>query len=609
MILAAYATITKYEALTAGSAEEGSSGFFAAEAGLNLRASNIRALFDDFNTPSGTSPDISDGSYPCRNGNTGTGDFQCDTYSFQDYSVDTGLAFIEFTNVTIPDGDPFEGLDAQEFRYMSSATSYRLDANRPQAILGMIFRSRRVPMFQFMAFYDKDLEITPGSDMTLNGPIHSNGNVFLNAQGGDTLTLLGQLTIGHYNGAASNFYRGRKHNFNCNNNSVAIATNSSGTTTATLACNSHTPFTQTDLEAWGDRIQLGLEELDIPDAETFEVGAGNPYWDLADLRLVLDLNGATPTIEVRNPSGTVNTVLSNLLDGGACDAAAMHADETFFNLRENTAIEMLDIDMVELLNCIDDNTGSFGFSLDDNTQNGLVFYLSVLGPDSDTANNYGTRLLNGDTLLSTNAGAPTPEGLTVVTDQAVYIQGDYNSPALANDWIPAAVISDSLNVLSNAWSDFDNDGDGFNDSGTGLACTASNDANCPWEERLATSTTIHTAILTGTTSTGGGEGGLNTGTYNGGMHNLPRFHEVWDSNSNTIETDATLTLLTSFVSLKQPDHVDGTWRQTQGSLWYYQQPIRNWSFDTRFRDPTQLPPMTPSVAYLRQELFVRDFDR
>ena len=352
--------------------------------------------------------------------------------------------------------------------------------------------------------------------------------------------------------------------------------------------------------------------MDIPPVETFEVGVGNTYFDNADLIVVLYLFDPTPSIEVRNStgtegsSGTIDSTLSNLLDGGSCDTAATHADETFYNLREETAIEMLDIDMQALLNCIDSNSGTFGFELDDNTQDGLVFYLSVLGPQSGAVNNYGVRLKNGEILHSTNTGTPTPQGLTIVTDQAAYIQEDYNTPASTSDWVPAAIISDSLNILSNAWSDFENDGDGINDSGGGLACTDDNDAACPWEERMATHTNINVAILTGTTSTGNAEGGIDTGTYNGGMHNLPRFHEVWDSGSNTAETDATLTLATSLVSLKQPDHVDGTWRQTQGSLWYYQQPIRNWSFETRFRDPEQLPPMTPSVSYLRQELFVRD---
>ena len=111
------------------------------------------------------------------------------------------------------------------------------------------------------------------------------------------------------------------------------------------------------------------------------------------------------------------------------------------------------------------------------------------------------------------------------------------------------------------------------------------------------------------------------------MHNYPRLHEIWtdridaineynSSFSGSLSTagvpnDQTLTLVTSFISLQQPDHVDGLWQQGDWdeSMWWYEEPIRNFSFDVRFRDPNTLPPMTPQVTYLQQELFVRDFNR
>ncbi len=39
---------------------------------------------------------------------------------------------------------------------------------------------------------------------------------------------------------------------------------------------------------------------------------------------------------------------------------------------------------------------------------------------------------------------------------------------------------------------------------------------------------------------------------------------------------------------------DWSWRH------YYDPPSRDWQFDTRFRDPTQLPPGTPTVATVSQ---------
>ena len=75
-----------------------------------------------------------------------------------------------------------------------------------------------------------------------------------------------------------------------------------------------------------------------------------------------------------------------------------------------------------------------------------------------------------------------------MTNQAIYVQGDFNAdPGAA--WRPAAFLADSLNVLSNAWDD-------------------SQSAD-PLANRVATATTIRAAFLSGTDFTGGpaGEGG------------------------------------------------------------------------------------------------------
>ena len=586
-LLASYAVVSQFEGLTSSSSQASNEGFYIAEAGLNLRAELVRETFDNFSSPSGNPEALAPGDLPCINGVGGTGDYTCITYDFENSAARTGLGFLGTTNITIGPGEPFQFLNAQEFRYVSSSTSFRNNnPNQPQAILGMNFLNRRVPLFQFMVFYDKDLEITPGSNMTLNGPIHANANVFLNDQGG-TLSLTDRLTIGRYpDGTAGELYRRRKHNTNCNNNSVTVDDNNGNS--LALACGTNRNNLPNALID-DSRIQFDLPALEVPPAESFSVDATAPYWSLADLRIVLDMTIGGGTVQVRNPNETQNIPLTNILN--ATCAGAVQGSNSFFNTRENKAIDMLDVDVQALLDCVTNNSVQFGFQLDDQTQDGLVFYLTVVGPDSDiAANSYGLRLLNGSSLQSSVAGAPTVEGLTVVTDQAAYIQGDYNT--VAADWVPAAVISDSLNILSNSWDDAN--------------CSGRGQAVCAWGDREAANTTVNSAFLSGTSTTGGVEGALNTGGYNGGMHNFPRLHEIWTGGGFS---NKTLTIRGSFISLQEPDHVNGLWLQNTGGHWYYQQPIRNWSFETRFSDPSQIPPMTPQVNYLRQELFVRDFTR
>ena len=163
-----------------------------------------------------------------------------------------------------------------------------------------------------------------------------------------------------------------------------------------------------------------------------------------------------------------------------------------------------------------------------------------------------------------------------MTNQAIYIQGDFNTI----DKKPAAFLADSLNVLSNDWNDAD--------------------STLTLGSRLAASTTINAAFLSGTDTTGGVEGaaGQDSGQYNGGLENYPRFHEDWSGR--------TLRYRGSFVSLNEPRHVNGPW--VYGDP-YYEAPNRDWDYDTDFDDAANLPPLTPRFTYIRQDLLQRQFDR
>jgi hypothetical protein len=114
-----------------------------------------------------------------------------------------------------------------------------------------------------------------------------------------------------------------------------------------------------------------------------------------------------------------------------------------------------------------------------------------------------------------------------------------------------------------------------------------------------TNTQIQTAFLAGTNSTGGAEGaaGRDSGGYNGGLESFPRLHEDWNGD--------TLTYVGSFVSLSAPRHVDGPW--VYGTP-HYTAPLRAWSYDADFEDPSSLPPLCPRFAYVRAEQIVRGFE-
>ena len=592
-LLGAFYTLTNIELATQRYTKKSASGFYTAEAGLNIRAELIRNIFVDYNRPAGTSPTS---TTPCTGSNNGSGDFACQSYALANRNSKTYVQEDAANPIitTIPPGELYQGLNAQEYRY--TVHSEGRDAqNNTEAILELKFKSRLVPLFQFLAFYDKDLEILPGPAMTLSGPIHSNNDLYLDA--GASLSMSSQITT------VGSLYRGRKNDASCLSNPVRIM-NPSSYVNLYPACPSRHLVTAAEAVPYNGMVNFGVSKLTVPPTSSMDPTVGEVYWDYADMRLALHVNAAgtpittyAPTgIEVRRADNTVDTTATTYLAGcagsfGAAPGKAVQTSVTFKNNREAKFIRMLEVDMRALFNCIHANYlagGALmsGRTLSDTTQGGLVFHFSVDGPSATTLpNNYGVRLRNGATLQATTAGYPTVRGITVATDQALYVQGDYN----LNSWIPAALMSDSIHPLSNAW--WTAASNSYPDSrSTGALST-----------RVPSNTSMYAAIMSGTDTTGGAEGvGGQGGAYNGGLENYPRFHENWSSGTRTF------TYRGSFVSLSRPRRYNGAWEYGGAD---YTAPVRNWDYDSRFNNAANLPPLTPRFVYLRQELFVRDWDR
>jgi hypothetical protein len=712
-------------------------GFYAAEAGLNLRARDIRAKFEGYSVPTGVSPIINDpANSPCSTGNIGEDDFACNnSLTIQDYLypndttkrikvstyvVDQNIVngVSKPTSINIGLNEPFAGLNAQEYRYDVVSTAYD-KADNPTAFLGIRFKSRLVPLFQFAAFYENDLDFYRPAPMTINGPIHTNGSLYLNA-GGD-LTLNGQLT------SKGGMYRGPKNtNETCNANSNGF----SGTvkiknpilnSILSMGCQGALGEITTDTpnknrilvnniyaNDWGGAILPRISRLTVPpssfiDAKLPEALPGTQkydYWNKADLRIALRLTNDSAespvSIEVINAdaSKTTNVSATNMLNGSTClptstattltggpyskttpspslmvgnssifkygDAlrissssfddfdenviastpsnintslppntplplkrplgkqdissvsgvtvqkAIVWSSKTFFNYREKTLdttstvrgekgrlIRMLNVDVQGLMNCA---SSLMGKSLNDATEGGLVWHFTVLGPKSeidvtkatpDSPNSYGVRLYNGATLGSNVSGALDIKGLTIASDQAVYIRGDYNS----NSKKPAAILADSINVLSNR-SRLD---DSYTCTGYSVFYNADDcTTTTAVSSRLTSDTTVNAAFLAGVDIT--------TGTQDsGGLNNYPRLHENWSG--------STLTYRGSMVSLGKARRVNGLFGAVGDDWNIYYAPNRNWDYDTDFNNAANLPPLSPRFVYLRQERFSRDFTR
>jgi len=599
------------------------SGFFAAEAGLNVRGEEIRREFEGYRRPGGTTS-----SDACEN-DDGSGDFACRTSEVNQRSVTTYVEEDPRNNatsdderlITVPPGEVYAGLNAIEYRYSVFSEAVPPNDTRPEAILEMVFRTRLVPMFQFAAFYDKDLEILPGPDMTLDGRVHSNGELYLDSDG-NTLTISGQVTT------AGGIHRGRKDRSVCDGDLVLPDGTPDGR--AVDCSDPDVPASSFDavpdayFADFAGQVRTRLDPLTVPEPEAFDIGGA--YYEEADVRIALDLTGASPRPVVLTPelaggqpqvdeslTATLNTCLAMdvtdpvdrpyaagslpgyeavFADGNGTDEVrAVEYSRSFYDNREGATLSVLEIDAQGVLDCLDANAGFAPDQffkeqdedfrgIDTERNGGLVWYLTVLGPDAeDAGSNYAVRVRNGATLASTDPDAPQIAGLTVASNQPAFVAGDYNRDA---DWRPAAFITDTVNVLSDAWGDSWTDAD-----------------STSWSARGAQTTEVNAAFLSGTDVTGGAEGaGGQGGAYNGGLENYPRFHENWSGR--------TFRYRGSFVSLGEPAHADGAWSYGRP---VYTAPNRDWDYDARFNQAQNLPPLSPRFVYLVQERFIRDFER
>jgi hypothetical protein len=165
-----------------------------------------------------------------------------------------------------------------------------------------------------------------------------------------------------------------------------------------------------------------------------------------------------------------------------------------------------------------------------------------------------------------------PNRMSIATDWPLYVKGDYNSLA----WKPAALIGDAITILSTAWFDADH-------------------KKQVVEKLNATETEVWAAILAGHSATpcdhedAGCPGGY-ADFYGGGIENFPRFLERWSGIQFIYRG--------SLVSLDIAQRAIGTWNGT-----YYSPPKRDWQFDTRFEDPSNLPPGTPVVGVVIRTAF------
>jgi hypothetical protein len=221
----------------------------------------------------------------------------------------------------------------------------------------------------------------------------------------------------------------------------------------------------------------------------------------------------------------------------------------------------------------------------------------------------GLKLVNGGRGFLPANGS---QGLTVASENPVYIQGNYNActnanPSNANptpfspacvggvgfgtqpsvDHVSAAVIADSVTFLSNAWNDirsFVNPHEATRgpDNNTGVTFITGG----IYDARQAITTWYRLGIIGGKglsfTRPGNNDRDHSDFGTDGGAHNFLRFIENWGG--------ATLNYRGSLVSFYTSRQAVGIYKCCDI---VYTAPNRGYVFDTEFLQPRFLPPRTP----------------
>jgi hypothetical protein len=475
--------------------------------------------------------------------------------------------------------------------------------NRSESVVSV--NAQSIPLFQFGVFYEGDLEIHNGPRMDFAGWVHTNSSLYLSS---DNTYFMDNVTAADsvfWMRKASNERRNGVFIDDQDGNPVALDFDSRSDPGSSFVTKSNNHFDGRLMSA-----ASGVTPLQLP------LPAGLPATTMVDPKAVGD-DAAIQNVKfawkadlhivVRTdrlsmaPAAFCTPVLGALdLDRGPrpvpspaeCQAIFSGRQDAFHDGRENVGVDVFQIDVGELQDWIQAHPAP---KLIDIVY--VTFDPATIthGPPYTLARSTtdfpALRLVNGSTLRYP---------LTIATDRPVYVLGDYNNVG----WQPASVLGDAITYLSPNWTDA---GHAWNAGWIADPAVAH-----PFPVTNATDMDVYAAIAAGHSSTpcdvnrvlpacNPADSAAHYGTpltggalpnYGGGLENFPRFLEDWGGE--------VLLYRGSLVSLFASRHA---MRKRWSWINYYSPPDRDWRFDMNFRDPTQLPPGTPTVGSVIQTAF------
>lgn len=433
-----------------------------------------------------------------------------------------------------------------------------------------IVEMRKFSLLQFTIFYNKDLEMIPGpTSLTMYGRFHTNADMYL---GGGNMKLESD-----YVRAAGHIYRRELATGAPTDGKVRItikdtktyeemeskksfgAPSTSGFDSSFLGYDANHDgdfndkgdyhnWTQGALDIWDGTVmsaEHGVKAIQVPPIDTiddFVPATGGSYvYNSATNKYVPVAPGAgTYAKGFYHGQAGLSVMDGKVYDAGGVEITSWGANNpistsTFYDAVTAKNITVTNIDLAKL--------GASGKW----PANGLLYASRT---DATASRPDGIRLKNGDVLA-----AP----LTVVSQNPVYVWGDYNVGNKSNPKRPAAVFTDSFNVLSDKWTD----------------------SATPRPLPKSSPTSVNVALITATPSAASGK-------YNGDFESLIRWHEDWNGNQARI--------MGSFVNLW-----DSKIDQSASLLSAHD---HFWDYDKDLRNSNLQPPFAPCIVVTNRVVWV-----
>ena len=424
-----------------------------------------------------------------------------------------------------------------------------------------VFQKQQLSPWNWAIFYVDPLEIHPGAAMNVTGWVHSNGTLYT---GHNLLTFQSKVTYGTdwvigFEPGDSRAPGGSAPETPTTPNYPANLPPAYDVAHQPFGLDSTRIFNPADRNPNNDSYH---ELIEPPNTSYTDPLAGKRYYDQAGVKILINSSN-TVTIKDQNDNvlgpwstGNAAALYSTFND-------AITTNQTIQDNREGASVRLATLDMGTVSSAIRNGTlGPF---------NNIIYISDTSASTTGGTPKRGIRLKNGATMPS--------NGITVASQNPVYIQGDYNTggsnpPSNSGNYAqpqvtgytraPCAVVADAVNILSNSWDDSDS----FSSLGS----------------RTASNTTVNTAIVSGIVPSA-------NNNYSGGAENFPRFLEDWSGKS--------FTYYGSMVELYKSAQSIGKW----GSGNVYNPPNRQWFFDTNLQVYTP-PGSLPVYSYIKGRWFL-----